>query len=120
MKRSDWISNTHLVKPGDKVASADWSQIADDISKELFEITRFTKVCKAKKQDVRLMLGALFYDASAHGLANPPRPQVIYNVLGLVEAFDPKSVKLKISTIDTALVYEFTYKNGKLTRKQIR
>lgn len=119
MKRSDWLSNKSPVKPG-TVDSVAWSAIADAIAKDLFEITRFVKVCKADKSSVRLMLGAMFYDATRNKVLDRPRPNVIYNVIGEVLDLNPKCIKVKVYTMDTALAYEFSWVRNKLTRKQVK
>jgi len=119
MKRSDWLKNKAPTKP-DVFDGPTWSLVADEIVESLFSSPRFKKVCKGEKSSVRLMIGAAFFDASRHGVKDPPRPESIYNVLGLVTEFTDKKIEIKISTMDTALVYRFTWQRNKLTKKQVR
>jgi hypothetical protein len=117
MKRHDWITNKAEAKTVD---SETWAMIADEIVENLFEIPKYRKIEQGGKHSLRLMLGVAFYDVASHGLGDPPRPNRTYNIIGYVTEFNPKVIKIKIRTADTALAYEFTYKGKRLTRKQIK
>jgi len=117
MKRSDWLKNKGLVKP-DAFDSSNWSAVADEIVEILFNTPRFKRVTKADKSAVRLMIGASFFDASREVL-DPPRPNTMFNVVGTVTEFGKNKIKMRINTIDTGLIYDFTWQRGRLSKKQV-
>ncbi len=119
MKRKDWLANKSVLLEGGPAKSEVWSSVADDIVSILFSINRFTKVCKADRSSMRLMLGAAFFDVQIHGMQKTPRPNIIFNIIGTVTEFTEKQTKVKIQCLNAAVAYEFTYRAGKLTRKQI-
>jgi hypothetical protein len=119
MKRSDLVSNKNMpATPGGPKSEA-WSKIANEIVENLSSQPRFVRVEKAGPDAIRLLIGAVFYDAQINGVSEQPRPQVAFNVMCHMIEFG-KIVRLKIYTMDTGLAYEFTYKAGKLTRKLAR